>query len=69
MKRSEIRDTLNKRDMAAIKLGQKEAARYLRTKKQAQPTGLIREIIAGIAFVILIVAILVICLALQWHAL
>lgn len=63
-KRSELRDTLAKRDAAAIKLGQAEAKRYLRSKEQSRPTGLIRKIIAGIVFVVLVAAILVICLAL-----
>jgi len=64
MTRSEIRDTLKKRDMAAIKLGQASAKRYLRSKEQAQPTGFIREIIAGTAFVVLTTAVLVTSLAL-----
>lgn len=67
-KRSELRDTLAKRDAAAVKLGQAEAKRYLRAKEQSRPTGLIRKIIAGaiagLAFVVLAAAILVITLAL-----
>ena len=63
-KRSELRDTLAKRDAAAIKLGQAEAKRYLRDREQARPTGLIRKIISGIVFVVLVAATLVICLAL-----
>ena len=55
---------MDKRDAYISKIGQKEAARYLRAKEQAQPTGLIREISAGIAFVVLAAAILVIGLAL-----
>ena len=61
MKRSEIRDTLNKRDMAAIKLGQKEAARYLRSKEKPPTSGNIR---AGLVFAVLAVTIFVIGLAL-----
>ena len=55
-KRSELRDIMDKRERAARK--------YLRKKEETQPTGIIREIIAGIAFVILTAAILVIGLAL-----
>jgi len=64
MTRNELRDRQDKYDAYISKIGQKEAARYLRAKEQAQPTGLIREIIAGIAFVVLAAAILVIGLAL-----
>ena len=64
MTRKQIRDAMDKHDAYISKIGQKEAARYLRSKEQAQPTGLIREIIAGIACLILIAAILVIGLAL-----
>ena len=52
MTRKELQDTMDKRDAYISKIGQKEAARYLRAKEQAQPTGLIREIIAGIVFMI-----------------
>jgi len=62
--RKELQDMMDKHDAYISKIGQKEAARYLRAKEQAQPTGLIREIIAGIAFVVLAAAILVIGLAL-----
>ena len=61
MKRSEIRDTLNKRDLAAIKLGQAEAKRYLRTKEEPPTRGNIR---AGLAFIITMVVTLVVGLAL-----
>ena len=61
MKRSEIRDTLNKRDMAAAKLGQAAAKRYLRSKEEPPTRGNIR---AGLAFVIMMVATIVVGLAL-----
>jgi hypothetical protein len=64
MTRKELQDRQAKYDAYASKIGQKEATRYLKTKEQAQPTGFIREIIAGIAFVTLSAAILVIGLAL-----
>ena len=64
MTRNELRDRQDKHDAYISKIGQKEAVRYLRTKEQVQPTGLIREVIAGIAFAILAAAILVIGLAL-----
>jgi len=60
-KRSELRDTLAKRDAAATKTGQAAAARYLRNKELPPTRGNIR---AGIAFAILTMAILVIVLAL-----
>ena len=67
-KRSELRDTLAKRDAAAVKLGQAEAKRYLRAKEQSRPTGLIRKIIAGaiagLAFLILAIAVIFIGMAL-----
>jgi len=52
MTRKQLRDTMDKHDAYISGIGQKEAARYLRTKEQAQPTGLIREIIAGIVFMV-----------------
>jgi len=61
MKRSEIYDTLNKRDLAAIKLGQAEAKRYLRTKEKPPTRGNIR---AGLAFAALTIITLVIVLSL-----
>lgn len=61
MKRSEIRDTLNKRELAAIKLGQAEAKRYLRTKEEPPTRGNIR---AGLAFAALTIIVMVIVLAL-----
>lgn len=64
MTRKELRDMMDKHDAYISKIGQKEAARYLRAKEQAQPTGLIREIIAGIAFVILAFAVIFIGMAL-----
>ena len=48
MKRSEIRDTLEKRDRAATKMGVREAERYLRTKQPLPTQGRIREVIAGL---------------------
>jgi hypothetical protein len=62
--RKELQDMMDKHDAYISKIGQKEAARYLRAKEQAQPTGFIREIIAGIAFVVLTATTLVIFLAL-----
>jgi len=62
--RKELRDTMDKHDAYVSKRGQAEAARYLRSKEQAQPTGLIREIIAGIAFVIFSIAVALIGMAL-----
>lgn len=64
MTRKELRDMMDKRDAYISKIGQKEAARYLKAKEQAQPTGLIREIIAGIAFATLAFAVIFICMAL-----
>ncbi len=64
MTRKELQDRQAKRDEYISKIGQKEAARYLRAKEQAKPTGLIREIIAGIAFLTLSAMVLVIGLAL-----
>ncbi len=64
MTRKELQDRQAKRDAYISKIGQKEAARYLRAKEQAKPTGLIREIIAGIAFLTLSAMVLVIGLAL-----
>ena len=61
MKRSEIRDTLNKRELAAIKLGQAEAKRYLRTKEEPPTRGNIR---AGLAFAALTIIVIVLALAL-----
>lgn len=61
MKRSEIRDTLDKRDLAATKLGQAEAKRYLRTKEEPPTRGNIR---AGLAFAALTIIVLVIVLSL-----
>ena len=52
MTRKQLRDAMDKHDAYISKIGQKEAARYLRTKEQAQPTGLIRETIAGIVFMV-----------------
>ena len=52
MTRKQLRDAMDKHDAYISKIGQKEAARYLRTKEQAQPTGLIRDIIAGIVFMV-----------------
>lgn len=62
--RKELQDMMDKRDAYISKIGQKEAARYLRSKEQVQSTGLIREIIAGIAFLILALGIIFIGMAL-----
>jgi hypothetical protein len=59
--RSELRDRQAKHDAYISKIGQREAARYLRSKEKPPTRGNIR---AGIAFAILVVAILVIALAL-----
>jgi hypothetical protein len=59
--RSELRDRQTKHDAYISKIGQREAARYLRSKEKPPTRGNIR---AGIAFAILVVAILVIALAL-----
>lgn len=64
MTRKELQDRQEKYDAFISKIGQKEAARYLRAKEQAKPTGLIREIIAGVLFLILSAMVLVIGLAL-----
>ena len=62
--RKELQDMMDKRDAHVSKIGQREAARYLRAKEQVQSTGLIREIIAGIAFLILAIAVIFIGMAL-----
>jgi hypothetical protein len=59
--RKELRDMMDKHDARISKLGQQEAARYLRSKELPPQRGSIR---AGIAFGLLIAAILVIVLAL-----
>ena len=59
--RSELRDRQAKHDAYISKIGQKEAARYLRSKELPPQRGSIR---AGLAFGLLIAAILVIVLAL-----
>lgn len=64
MTRKELRDMMDKHDAYISKIGQKEAARYLRSKEQVQSTGLIRAIIAGIAFAALTITTLVIGMAL-----
>jgi len=61
MNRKELRDMMDKHDAYISKIGQKEAARYLRSKEKPPTRGNIR---AGIAFVVLSIAILVIALAL-----
>ena len=61
MNRKELRDRQAKHDAYISKLGQQEAARYLRTKELPPQRGSIR---AGIAFAILATAILVIALVL-----
>jgi len=59
--RSELRDRQAKHDARISKVGQREAARYLRSKELPPQRGSIR---AGLAFAMLSVAILVIALAL-----
>jgi hypothetical protein len=64
-KRSELRDIMDKRDALATKLGQQEAKRYLRKKaEETQPTGLIREALATLIFVIIMAVIVAFLLAL-----
>lgn len=48
MKRSEIRDVLDKRDRKATKEGVKEAERYLRSKQPLPTQGRIREFLAAL---------------------
>ena len=59
--RKELRDMMDKHDAYISKIGQREAARYLRTKEQPPTRGTLR---AGIAFGLLAAAILVIALVL-----
>lgn len=61
MTRDELRDRQAKHDACISKIGQREAARYLRTKEQPPTRGTLR---AGLAFAILAAAALVIGLAL-----
>lgn len=61
MTRKELRDRQAKHDAYISKIGQQEAARYLRTKELPPQRGSIR---AGITFAILAAAILVIVLTL-----
>lgn len=61
IKRSELRDLMDKRADRLSKQGQREAARYLRSKELPPTRGNIR---AGIAFVMLMTIILIILLAL-----
>ena len=48
MKRSEIRDTLDKRDRAATKMGAAAAEKYLRSKQPLPTQGKIREVLAAL---------------------
>jgi len=59
--RSELRDRQAKHDAYISKIGQREAARYLRSKEMPPTNGTLR---AGLAFGLLAAAILVIVLAL-----
>jgi hypothetical protein len=61
MNRKELRDKQAKHDAYISKIGQKEAARYLRSKEVPPQRGTLR---AGLAFGLLATAILVIALAL-----
>jgi hypothetical protein len=63
-KRSELRDIMNRREAAAKKLGEAAARKYLRKKEEAQPTGIIREALATLIFVVIMAVILVTTLAL-----
>ena len=53
MKRKELQDRQAKHDAHISKIGQAAAKKYLDSKVQSQSTGLIREIIGGIAFGVL----------------
>jgi hypothetical protein len=64
MTRKELQDRQAKYDAHTSKIGQAAAKKYLDSKVQPQSTGLIREIIAGIAILILSAMVLVIGLAL-----
>jgi hypothetical protein len=66
MTRKELRDRQDKYDAHVTKIGQASAKRYLDAKVQGhrQSTGLIREIIAGTSFVIMMATVTVIILSL-----
>jgi hypothetical protein len=59
--RKQVQDMTDKHDAYISKIGQKEAARYLRSKEVPPTRGNIR---AGIAFMMLMTMILIIFLAL-----
>ena len=59
-----LRDRQAKLDAYHSNRAQAAARDYLQRKGQTQPTGLIREVIAGVLFIIAMVAILIIGLAL-----
>ena len=61
MTRKELRDMMDRHDAYISKIGQREAARYLRSKEKPPTRGTLR---AGLAFGLLSIAILVIALAL-----
>ena len=61
MTRKQLRNTMDKHDMYISKIGQTEAKRYLRTKEAPPTRGNIR---AGLAFLLLAAATLVILMAL-----
>ena len=60
----ELQDRQAKYDAHISKIGQAAAKKYLDSKVQPQSTGLIREIIAGIAFPILAAMVIFIGMAL-----
>ena len=61
MTRSQINDTLDKRDRAARKLGESAARKYLRNKEELPTRGNIR---AGLSFFLLTTTVLIIMMAL-----
>lgn len=64
MTRKELRDRQAKYDAHISKIGQAAAKKYLDSKVQQQSTGLIREIIVGVAFFISAFIVVFICMAL-----
>ena len=64
MTRKELQDRQAKYDAHISKIGQAAAKKYLDSKVQPQSTGLIREIIVGVAFFISAFIAVFICMAL-----
>ena len=62
--RAEVRAEMDRLDREATKLGQEAARKYLRKREEAQPTGLIREAIATLIFIIIMTVIVGFLLAL-----